>query len=307
MFNPDRKQEFIDSYTGTTSFNYIQNLFNKCEPIEVQLDKDVCDFIKSEILELLASFSSFSEGTLNVYKSILKQYTDFCCERNLSKDNINHFEEVDRSELRKYTNQFFKQKIYITKEKLEEWCNALMNPVDAYLIYCLFEGIKGAFCEEITDLKVTDLNESKQKVTLCTGRTIYVSQGFIKYALKSEKSTAYKSPVRPYEFSETSEGYFFKQKYDRRADTNQQKRSKVFKKITVIKEMLGAPELSIPNLQNSGMVYYLTQLLEQKGMDVSELMRTKDKDFLKLVEKYNMQQMDSYAVNATLSKYLGVE
>lgn len=307
MLNPERKQEFIDSYTGTTSFNYIQNLFKKCEPMEKLLGKDVCDFIKPEILEMFASFSSFSEGTLNVYKSILKQYTDFCCNNNLSKDNINHFEEIERSELGKYINQFFKQKIYISKEKLDEWCSNLDNPVDEYLLYSLFEGIKGSFCEEITELKLEDLNPRKQTATLCTGRTIKVSEDFIKLAEKTNKTKSYKSPVRSYEFSETSAEYLFKTKYDRSSETNQQKRAKVFKKITVIKGMLDAPELSIPNLQNSGMIYYLSKRMKETGMDIPTLMGTKDEVFQEIANKYNIYRNDSHAVRMVVEKYLGVE
>lgn len=305
MFNPSRKQEFIDSYTGITSYNYINNLFNKSKPMEISLDKDVCDFTKPEILDLFASFMSYSENTLSVYKSILKQYTDFCCNNNLSKDNINHFEEVTRQELKKCVNQFFKQKIYISKEKLNEFCMLLNNPCDAFILYCLFEGVKGEFCEEITEMKMGDIDKKNKRVYLCTGRTISVSSDFIKIAEISNKQIEYKTPARPYTFSDSSARYILKTKFDRSSEDMVQKRARIFKKITNIKSLLDAPEISIPNLYNSGFLYYLLQYSKDENNDIEEVMEKQK--YIELCEKYNFKKKDVYSVNLLLEKYLGAE
>ena len=72
MYNESRKDEFICYFKMTTSNNFIENLFEKTSIYEATYGKDVCNFIKEEIITLLTGFNSSSLVTLRGNVSILQ-------------------------------------------------------------------------------------------------------------------------------------------------------------------------------------------------------------------------------------------
>ncbi len=303
MFNPERKKDFINHYKGITCNNFLENLFNKTESMEKELNKDACDFVKEEIMLLLISFNSLSGQTSYVKKSILKQYTDYCCENNLSKDNINHYDEISKAEALSCANQFWIKQKYISKEKLDELCTMLANDCDKFILYAIFEGIKGKNCEEIVDLTIDNFNPKKSTVNLVTGREIEISNECYSYALKSSESYEYASPVKPYVFNSNLDKVI-KMKNTKTIDENK-KKNFVYRKVYNIKTMLDEPVITIPHLESSGFVYYASKLAELEQKNVYELVENKSDNFVKLLKKYNMDHLTNFAINDMLQNYLG--
>lgn len=293
MYNPERKKSFIEAYESDriVGSNYFQNLFSRTEPLEKEFGKDVCDFTKEEIIALFISFNS-SYGSTNIsIRSRLAKYTEFCCYNNLSRDNINHYYEITGEEVAGYANQFMKNKYYISKKKLDGYCSKLANACDCFVLYALFEGIKGKYCEEITDMTLADIDIKNRIVTTVNNKKIKVSQEFIKFAVKSDQELEYASPMRPYTFHSSSLPYIFKNRVNITDDSEDRKRRRVLNKVNYIKNMLSAPEITVPHLVNSGFVHYFLQLMEEKECDdYLELINSNDPDYLALLQRYNMNQ-----------------
>lgn len=305
MYNPERKKSFIEAYESDriVGSNYFQNLFSRTEPLEKEFKKDVCDFTKEEIIALFISFNS-SYGSTNIsIRSRLAKYTEFCCYNNLSKDNINHYYEITGDEVAGYANQFIKNKYYISKKKLDSYCNKLENACDCFVLYSLFEGIKGKYCEEITDMVIGDLDIKNRIVTTVNDRKIKVSQEFINYAVKSNQEQEYSAPARPYLFHTSSLAYILKNRLNIENESEDGKRRRILNKVSYIKNLLAAPEITVPHLVNSGFVYYFLQLIEEKEYDdYLELINSNDPDYLELLKRYNMNQGN--VTNNILPNYL---
>jgi hypothetical protein len=89
IMNESFKKKFIDDKSTITK-GYTVNVFNKCKDLEEYYNKDVCNFTLDQIKQLLLTFNSTSVECLRVVTSVLRKYTQFMMENNLSIDNINH-------------------------------------------------------------------------------------------------------------------------------------------------------------------------------------------------------------------------
>ena len=191
MYNEDIKKRYIVEKERTTSTpeDYLKRLFNKTEAFEIRLDKDISSFTVYEIVDLYKTFNLYSADSLTVMHSHLALYTDWCLKQNIIPDCQNHFTEVTSDTIYKCINVVALKKSIITRETLYTWLEQIVNPSDAFIMIALFEGIKGKdFCE-IVNLRMSDF--SGNKVKLCTGRELEVSDRLVNLALESSTAKIY--------------------------------------------------------------------------------------------------------------------
>jgi hypothetical protein len=194
MYNEEVKQRYIiekESKTYTPKY-YLKRLFDKTEEHEVRLDKDVSNFTSYEITDLYKTFNIRSVESLTVMNSHLGLYTDWCLKQNMVMDCQNHFSEMNHDAFLKCINIMALKKSIVTRQTLYTWFEEeILNPSDAFIMLALFEGIRGKdFCE-IVNLKMSDF--SGNKVKLCTGRELVVSDKLVELAKISDDTMEYYS------------------------------------------------------------------------------------------------------------------
>lgn len=180
MYNEEVKRDYIlkkDSEIILPN-NYLNRLFTNIAVYEKELGKDACNFTAYEILEYYKILNLSSFDSLVVMNSQLSNYTQWCLQRNLVKDNQNHFMEITLEQIKKCINKVMFDRKIITREMLLNWCEELPNPKDQFILLALFEGIKGKdFCE-IVKLKPEDIKGNI--ASLCTNREVEISDRLIK-------------------------------------------------------------------------------------------------------------------------------
>jgi len=193
MYNENIKTRYIQEKENTTSTpkGYLNRQFNKTESFEERFGKDICNFTVYEIIDLYKTLNISSLDSLVVLNSHLSLYTQWCIQHNLVTDCQNHFLEIDNNSLINYINTAVFEKSIITKSTLYGWISQLDNVSDAFIMLALFEGIKGKeFCE-LVNLKMSDFNGNKVK--LCTGRELTVSDKLVSLAEESDSTMIYYS------------------------------------------------------------------------------------------------------------------
>lgn len=191
MYNNDIKSRYIEFKIDSTIManGYLERLFSKTEKFETELGKDVSSFTYYEIVNMYKTWNESSYEVLQVSNSHLSLYTQWCLEQNLVADAQNHFIEINKDIFMSCINNIVNDKKIVTREQVLAWARQLNNPSDGFMFLALFEGIKGEQYKELTNLKLSDFHDGK--VTLCTGRTIQVSEELYNLAIQSDEELFY--------------------------------------------------------------------------------------------------------------------
>ena len=180
FYNEDLKKQYIEEKSKEViiSSNYLECQFNKTSKMEEELGKDLSNFTVYEITEYYKMLNASSFDTLFVMNSQFSMYTQWCLQKNLVKDNQNHFLEITLEYLRDCLNKALFNMKFVNRETVENWVDQLPNPKDQFVLLGLFEGLKGKdFCE-LSRLKPKDVKGNI--ATLCTGREIVLSKKLVK-------------------------------------------------------------------------------------------------------------------------------
>jgi hypothetical protein len=98
-------------------------------------------------------------SSLIVYNANLTHYGAWALQNNMILDGQNHFYEIDSKLLSTCVDKMFIANSVITYEQLIHSFNQFNSHMDKYLVFALFEGIKGKDFSEITDLRIEDWTE----------------------------------------------------------------------------------------------------------------------------------------------------
>lgn len=179
MFNEELKRRFVKERNEEVILpdKYLERQFNKIAEMENDLNKDLFDFTAYEIIEYYKLLNTHSIGTLQVMNSQFSLYTQWCLQKNLVKDNQNHFLEITDEILKGCINKALFDEKVITRKEIVSLVDDIINPKDQFIILGLFEGIYGKeFCELI---KLRPENINGNVANLCTGRKITLSNKLI--------------------------------------------------------------------------------------------------------------------------------
>lgn len=193
MYNEYDKIKWMEEYRATNKIDpyRLPKIFQRTEPYEEKLQKDLCNFSSDEAEKMFAEIGYTSLQFLKVEISLIRSYVDWQIGNGNVTDGINHF--VPRELTQKKLRDMIKRKTQIVdREQLIEWCKKLYNPCDCVVLLGLFEGIKGADYCEFVRLTTEDINEERQTVKLY-GRSeeLKVSKELIDYMIKSGNTNIY--------------------------------------------------------------------------------------------------------------------
>ena len=174
-YNKELKQRYITEKEKMLSIssNYIDVQLRKVAEIEYELDKDVSNWTLYEIIEYYKILNIFSYESLLCLNSIFSQYTQFCLENNLVKDNQNHFLECTHEVLNGCLNKAILNKRIVDRNTIIKWVEELPNPKDQFILLSLFEFGKSKDFKDIVFAKRSDINGNKMKLY---NRTVIISK-----------------------------------------------------------------------------------------------------------------------------------
>lgn len=179
LFNEQIKLQYIEERNKEVILpdKYLERQFKKISDMENELNKDLSNFTFYEIIEYYKLQNVSSLDSLTVMNSQFSLYTQWCLQKNLVKDNQNHFLEINIDIMKGCINKALFDRRIISREVILNWLEQLPNPKDQFVLLGLFEGIKGKdFCE-LLKIKPSDIQGNT--ISLCTQRKVKVSDKLI--------------------------------------------------------------------------------------------------------------------------------
>jgi integrase len=299
MYNVDIKRQFLNGYPASTQHVY-GFAFRKSEPLETELGKDIYDLKIGELRTLFEAMKPQSISTARTFGRIVSAYIAWTIHEGLRMDGKNPLEEVDNS----FFDQFVDESnvlpyfTYDELRKVELFCE---NAQDAVILRLLFESVQGKEYAELRNLTEDDIDWDNKKVTLYNSvdgdkeysRTIEVSDIALKLMDDAlSEATYYKrngqidapSNVRP--FTDLVNNNFVIRSSVTRTDSFNKPVDKyvILRRIAMIAETYGIPNLNAKNIVRTGMIYMGYNLLQQHGK--------LDKDaYKKIAERFKVNTM----------------
>lgn len=274
FYNPELKIQYIEEKSKEViiSSNYLECQFNKTSKMEEELNKDLSNFTVYEIVEYYKLLNISSFDTLFVMNSQFSMYTQWCLQKNLVKDNQNHFLEMTLEHLKDCLNKALVDMKIVTRETVLNWIDQLPNPKDQFVLLGLFEGLKGKdFCELS---KLRPENIKGNITTLCTGREIELSNRLLKIISDCVTEDKYYSisgngtKVMPL----LDKGFVIKDYPNARGDVSDfQLGRKIYNSITRILNYFDVGSFMTANsIAESGKLHMIKERAEELGMSCKD-------------------------------------
>ena len=179
-YNEELKKRYIKEKEKSLAVasNYIDVQFRKVSEVEYELDKDTSNWTVYEIVEYYKLLNLTSFESLICLNSIFSQYTQFCLENSLVRDNQNHYLECTKEILSGCINKSILERKIVSRETVLKWIDELPNPKDQFVLLSLFEYGKSKDFKDTVYVSKENLNE-KEKTLKLTDRTVSVSDKLI--------------------------------------------------------------------------------------------------------------------------------
>lgn len=177
-YNEELKKRYIKEKEKilSVSSNYIDVQFRKSSEMEYELNKDISNWTTYEIIEYYKILNMTSYESLLCVNSTLSQYTQFCLENSLVKDNQNHYLEMTKDLLADCINKAILEKKIVERETVLRWVEELPNPRDQFILLSLFEYGKSKDFKDIVYARPQDVQGNKLKLS---NRTVNISDKLI--------------------------------------------------------------------------------------------------------------------------------
>lgn len=178
-YNKELKERYLVEKEKSLSItsNYIDVQFRKASETEYELDKDISNWTVYEIIEYYKLLNLTSFESLLCLNSIFSQYTQFCLENSLVRDNQNHYLECTEL-LSGCLNKAIIDKKIIDRNTVLDWVDELPNPKDQFILLSLFEYGKSKDFKDIVYATSKNLDVDNNTLKL-NDRTVYVSDKLI--------------------------------------------------------------------------------------------------------------------------------
>ncbi|QSF43286.1 phage lytic cycle repressor MrpR family protein [Paenibacillus tianjinensis] len=302
LYNPYQKDRFLKNLTRNTKITY-ERVLTRASSLEQYYKKDLYNFNIREIEQLLSYLNPKTLGSCQVSVSVIQAYIRWAIEQGLRTDNTSPLDVMA-------DNVFFLKFIdktnilLFSKEQIDDITGGLVNFIDAALVRCIFEGVLGKGYSEILNLKIGDIDEVKNELTLSNDVSntekstrvlkLHDDSNLIRLLIKAfEQKTYHKNNGNPSPNTKAEtialvdNNFIFRSatlnlKYADRAHPHL-----VLRKLSLISEWFGYPYFNAVNLRSSGMLYELYRLYVSYGK--------LDKDQFDIVgERFNISKTKGY-------------
>ena len=294
MFNEDRKRRYIDLKEANVTLPYrsLERLFTSTAVFEEKLNKDVCEWTTTEIMEYYKYLDAYSLSSLVVCNSNLSLYASWCLTEILIPDAQNHYLEIRPDMLSACINKEYLTRMIITRDELVNLIDQLPNYTDRYMFLAFFEGICGPeYCEMVN---ATEDDIDGNMIHLCTGRSIEISdklKDVAHFAAAEQEYQAYGLSGRILKYSDLDPpNLIFKtvarREIKRTSGAVMQAAGRRFDKA---KQLMGMPQrTTVKSIILSGKIHFIKQLMKEENLTIEEAIRVK-KDVIN--EKFTSEQI----------------
>lgn len=259
FFNHELKERFFEQYTENTKKTY-RAMFDKIKELEMQLNKDLCQFNSDELEALFYLLAPKTPRVANTYLSIVKKYIDFCIAEGYTNSNINFATLLQSKDVEKFISKYSLQKDYLTSEQeYRDAVFACLNAQDSAILVLAWNGIKGHELMEMRGITTKDLNKFENYVTIKRDNKNFVIN-LTPWEFEVLEDAMFE---RNYTLPETHKAgikYLEDTEYLLKPVRNRNRRDKMISVQTInqrmdrIGEFLGKPYLSTQNVWVSGLM-----------------------------------------------------
>lgn len=263
MFNAETKERYRVWKESITvmSKNVIALDFQKTEPFEENLNKDIYDFTVAEIINMYKTFAIKSVDTLYNLNSRLVQYVSWALGENLVFDSQNHFEEINREMILECTNYLINNLRIITKAQVLAWCSKLPNASDKFCILGAFEGLNGEKYSDFWNVSINDFDEENMELHL-PDRTMKVSRELLEFAKEANEMISYTalSGKMSRQITLVENGKILKDKTNTRNSSPAHHAHTIYRQVSKICVYLGISDwFNIIQFQQAGLLQFVVQ------------------------------------------------
>lgn len=192
MYNKALKEEFMEQKKAVATFNelYLIGVFNRCEPYEKELNKDIRDFSSGQIENMFRTMGFVSTDSIRVFCSTLSTYTSWCLGRGLVGDSQNYYAEFDGHRLGEMVNQTQVDMRIVSRDEVMSWCAKLDYYTGKVILLGLFEGICGQNFAWLLNMRIGDLEYYNNRINI-NGKWFYISKELTNYMVAANEEEWY--------------------------------------------------------------------------------------------------------------------
>lgn len=275
IHNENVKERFLARYSEASRKSH-ERLFLVSALTEEKANKDLYNFNLSEIKDILTDLKPLSLAASRQNASNISVYIRWAIGEGLRSNNINPLEGQTTTE---WLEQFVIKTIppYISERQLQLIENLCENYQDKIIFRLLFEGVQGKGCAELINLKKEDVNFETGMLQLKdidnSIRELKVSHRAIDFIKAALQETTYLKKN-----GKMSEDNYLKRDFDlvmndfvirnnltRTDNIDQIDKHTIYRRIKVIRDLMGFPRLTVKTITASGMIKMGKDLLERDG------------------------------------------
>lgn len=197
MYNIGFSQETIRDYLQENSVNdnLGRTVFNLVGDNERLQNKYIYEFTEDELIKFYGNNKTLK--TLRLYNNLIKDYIDWCIDRGYVYNNINNAKKISKNIKSLAKDDEFD---FIPENKIEELISYMYNPIDKFIIYATYSGIKGNMCVELALLRPEHIDFKNLKMELSNldkdgrpyiKRSVNVSRRLANYADQAIRTKKY--------------------------------------------------------------------------------------------------------------------
>jgi hypothetical protein len=262
--------------------------FRQAAKIEAQEQCDLANFIRPQVYNLLKGLNLRSKHTLKVICVYFSDYYSWCISEGLI-DSGNIVNQYDLKMVANIIDELVPVELvvdkYFKEETVLQYKEMIPDKVNQFILYALFSGVYGLEYDDLTHLRIDDINETRKAVHLNSGKIISVDDIFIELAKEANKQTKY-YPEGVVEYAKRATdrkrydydpSYYIIKSCKGGTENLPVDSSVIMTRLRLMQKQTGNKFLNGVNLYRNGMINYITKkfaeqnvtfrqaLLEKKG------------------------------------------
>lgn len=296
----DIRSEFVKEYSRSRiiSDTSLNSLLNRVGKLESKKDKNVISFSEKEILEMYKGFNLTSVNTLQNYNNYLKAYCDFIIYK--TKNGENNFASINKDMLKTCINEDMRKNKYISYEQLQDIEAELLNFTDSAILECLWYGISGKELTNLTHLERNQVDKRKMEIIFNDGRILKIYPRLYDLLDKAFNEVEYMCYGEDIKVKRVEgKDKLYKVRDNAYKDTDSVRFRWVYRKIMIIRDYVGLPNISMKSLQGSGMLHYVKQGMKDFNCGLREFLHTEEG--ARIMEQYGF--VNENRINTVYDKF----
>lgn len=293
--------------------------FRQTAKIEAQEKCDLSQFNRPQVYDLLKGLNLKSKQTLRTIVAYFSDYYSWCIAEGLIDRNniINQYDSkfsysiIDEI----ITPEMVKGKFFKTDEVMR-YIDLVKDPVNKFILYAIYMGVYGLEFEDLTNLKINDVDAPNKVVHLKSGKVQKIDQLFINLAQTADTQTLY-APDGILQEGRTKNNRYRSSEYIIKncttgSDNMPVSRIIIMSRLRLMQKQTGNLFLNGVNLYRNGMINYIINKFSIQDISFNDAL-LKKKNKLEYIYSDEMQEyINEFGSNMTvrmlrlqISEYIG--